>query len=300
MRVCFSAGYMMPLPAGHRFPMGKYGALHDILIREGVIREADIVEPEEAAYDDLRMVHTEEYLADLANGTLSPAAVRRLGLPWSPALVRRARLAVNGTRRAAELALEDGIAGNLAGGTHHAFADRGEGFCTLNDVAVTIRTLQRDGRICRALIVDLDVHQGNGTASIFAGDAAVFTFSMHGQKNYPFHKEVSSLDVGLPDGTADAAFLDALAANLPAAFAAAKPDLVFYLAGVDVVRGDRFGRLALSRDGLHARDRYVLRYLRERHVPLTLVLSGGYAATPQATADLHATVHREALAMRHR
>lgn len=294
MDVWFSPGYTVPLPAGHRFPMGKYAALHEILLREGLITPERTHEPAEADWADLRLVHTPEYLSDLAHGTLAPQAIRRLGLPWAPAMLRRSRLAVGGTLAAAAAALRDGIAANLAGGTHHAFADRGEGFCVLNDVAVAIRVLQRDGRIRRALVVDLDVHQGNGTARIFAGDGDVFTFSIHGARNYPFHKEASTLDVPLPDGTDDAAYLAALHETLPRALAAARPDIVFYLAGVDPVAGDRFGRLAMTRAGLLERDRFVLETLRAAQRATVLVLSGGYARTPEETADLHATVHRAA------
>jgi acetoin utilization deacetylase AcuC-like enzyme len=217
-----------------------------------------------------------------------------MGLPWSPRLVDRSRRAVQGTINAALMALEDGIAANLAGGTHHAYPGHGEGFCVLNDVAVALRVLERSRWLQRALVIDLDVHQGNGTAAIFAGDDAAFTFSMHGAKNYPFHKPPSSHDVGLPDGTTDAAYLDALRTHLPSVLQEAQPDLAFYLAGIDVAAGDRFGRLALTRDGLFDRDAYVIEAVVQAGIPLVLLLSGGYAATPEATADLHAITHRAA------
>jgi acetoin utilization deacetylase AcuC-like enzyme len=285
---------VVPLPEGHPFPMGKFAALHRILLAEGVARPQDLVEPQEAQWADLRLAHGGGYLGALADGSLERAAERRMGLPWSPALVRRSRLATQGTLNAALMALEDGVAGNLAGGTHHAFADRGEGFCVLNDVAVAIRVLKQRSFARRVLVVDLDVHQGNGTAAIFAGDPEVFTFSVHGAKNFPFHKETSSLDVGLPDGTGDDAYLDALAAHLGPAFEEARPDLVFYLAGVDPVEGDRFGRLSLTPAGLRERDRFVLETVRNQGAPVVIVLSGGYAATPERTAELHAVVFREA------
>lgn len=294
MRVSYSPGYFTPLPEGHRFPMAKFPALHAILLRERLIREQDICEPGEAAFDDLRRVHTDAYLRDLAEGALSAQAQRRLGLPWSAALWRRSRLAVQGTINAARFALEDGIAANLAGGTHHAFADRGEGFCVLNDVAIAIRVLQAEGRIARALVVDLDVHQGNGTAEILQDDPTAFTFSMHGEKNYPFLKSRSWRDVALPDGAADEQYVDALMRILPELIELSRPELVLYLAGVDPVRGDRFGRLALTREGLQRRDRFVLQTVRSAGVPLVLLLAGGYAKTPEETADLHAIVHREA------
>lgn len=297
MRVSYTPEYVVPLPEGHPFPMGKFSALYRILLAEGLLRPSDIIEPDEADWATLGLVHTPTYLHRLATGTLDRASLRRMGLPWSRRLVRRSRLAVQGTIQAARMALEDGVAANLAGGTHHAFADHGEGFCVLNDVAVAIRRLQRDARIQRALVIDLDVHQGNGTAAIFQGDRAVYTFSMHGENNYPFQKQRSSRDVNLPDGTDDALYLAALQKHLPEVFEEARPDVAFYLAGVDPVAGDRYGRLRLTRQGLHERDRYVLESACRRGVPLVLVLSGGYARTPEVTADLHAIVHREARAI---
>lgn len=309
MRVSYHDGYTVPLPERHPFPMGKFAALHALLLREGVVRPDEVVAPREADRADLLLVHTPRYLDALFSGTMSPAEVRRMGLPWSPGLVRRSVLAVQGTINAASMALLDGVAGNLAGGTHHAMPDGGEGFCVLNDVAVALRVLQRSGWIRRALVVDLDVHQGNGNAAFFGDERAwpaggVYTLSLHGEKNFPFRKPPSTRDVGLPDGTGDEAYLDALARGLPEALDAARPDLVVYLAGVDVVAGDRFGRLALSRGGLARRDRFVCETVRAVGVPLCLLLSGGYArrgpggaSLPDETADLHATVYREAAAV---
>jgi len=294
MRVSYSDGYYVPLPDGHPFPMAKFPALHRILLDEGLITSEDVVTPRQADWSDLRRVHTTEYLSHLAQGTLSDHAERRMGLPWSERLVYRSRLAVQGTINAAFMALTDGVAANLAGGTHHAFPDRGEGFCVLNDVAVAIRVLQSSCWARRILIVDLDVHQGNGNAAFFADDDSVFTFSMHGAKNFPFEKPPSSLDVPLDDDLSDDAYLDTLKAYLPDTLDAVQPDLVFYLAGIDVAADDRFGRIALSRDGLHARDHYVLSQIHQRDLPAVLLLSGGYAETPRATADLHAVMHREA------
>ncbi len=294
MRVSYSESYYVPLPSGHPFPMGKFPALHRILLEEGLIEPEDVVEPRQADWADLLLAHTRPYLAALAGGTLDRLAERRMGLPWSKQLVVRSRRAVQGTLNASLMALHDGIAANLAGGTHHAFPGHGEGFCVLNDVAVAVRALKRAHWIRRTLVVDLDVHQGNGTAAVLAGEEAAYTFSMHGARNYPFNKVASSLDVGLPDRTSDAPYLEALARHLPLALEAARPDLVFYLAGIDVMEGDRFGRLGLSRAGLHARDRYVLETVHRSGAALVLLLSGGYAETPEATADLHAVVHREA------
>jgi acetoin utilization deacetylase AcuC-like enzyme len=294
VRVCFHPGYVIALPPGHRFPMPKYGLLHELLLAEGLLCARDVVEPGEADWSDLARVHGSDYLAQMRDGTLDASAQRRLGFPWSEALVRRSRLAVQGTLEAARLARADGLAANLAGGTHHAFADHGEGFCVFNDVAVAIRAGRAGGWLGRALVVDLDVHQGNGTASIFAGDPDTYTFSMHGERNFPLHKVRSSRDVALADGTGDAAYLEALAAHLPRALAEARADQCFYVAGVDPVRGDRLGRLALSREGLAARERMVLETLRRAGIPTAIVMGGGYAETPLATAELHAVVHREA------
>jgi acetoin utilization deacetylase AcuC-like enzyme len=274
--------------------MGKFPALHRLLVEEGMLEADDVIEPRQADWADLLLVHTSAYLSRFAAGRLDRAEERRIGLPWSPRLVRRSRLAVQGTVNAALMALQDGISANLAGGTHHAFPDRGEGFCALNDVAVAIRVLARSHWIGRALVVDLDVHQGNGTAASLHGDEASYTFSMHGAQNYPFHKVPSSLDVGLPDRTGDAAYLDLLERWLPTAIETAKPDLVFYLAGIDVVEGDRFGRLSLTGEGLRAREAFVLETIHRRGIPLILLLSGGYASTAEQTAALHAVVHREA------
>ncbi|MEP0546264.1 MAG: histone deacetylase [Rhodothermales bacterium] len=297
MRVSYGPDYFVPLPPRHPFPMGKFPALHRLLLAEGLIRPDEVIAPREADWSDLLLVHTRSYLDKLATGTQSRHEERRMGLPWSPALVRRSRLAVQGTINAAFMALHDGLAGNLAGGTHHAMPGHAEGFCVLNDVAVAIRVLERSRWLRRALIVDLDVHQGNGNAAFFADDPAVFTFSMHGAKNYPFRKPPSSLDVPLPDGTGDADYLATLARHLPGVLDATAPDLVFYLGGIDVRRDDRFGRLALSREGIAARDRFVIESVLERGLPLCLLLSGGYAATPEETADLHAILFREAAAM---
>jgi acetoin utilization deacetylase AcuC-like enzyme len=294
MRVSYCDGYYVPLPDGHPFPMAKFPALHRLLLDEGIIHPEDVVAPRQADWSDLRRVHTAAYLRKLAEGTLSAQEERRMGLPWSKRLVYRSRLAVQGTLNAALMALEDGVAANLAGGTHHAFPDHGEGFCVLNDVAVAIRVLQTSCWAQRILILDLDVHQGNGNAAFFADDDAVTTFSMHGAKNYPFRKPPSTLDVPLDDDTDDETYLQTLQTHLGPVLDAARPDLVFYLAGIDVMEGDRYGRIRLSREGVHARDRTVLRHLHDRDLATVLLLSGGYATTPAATADRHAIMHREA------
>ena len=227
MQYSYHADYFVSLPPSHPFPMAKYPLLLDRLRAVGLAGEPDLMEPLEAALADLRLVHTDDYLRQLAAGSLDAAAVRKIGVPWSPALWRRSRLAAQGTLEAARAALDDGVAANLAGGTHHAFPGHGEGFCMLNDVAVAIRVLQRDTRVRRALVVDLDVHQGNGTAAIFENDASVFTFSMHGERNYPTRKMRSTLDVGLADGVGDDEYLALLQQHVDAIFAGFVPDVVF-------------------------------------------------------------------------
>ena len=297
MRVSYHPDYYVELPPTHPFPMSKYPRVFERLRADGVVTEREVMQPEEAPLERLARVHAAEYLAKLESGTLSDQEVRRLGVPWSPRLWRRSRLAAAGTLLAARAALEDGLAGNVAGGTHHAFADRGEGFCVLNDVAVAIRALQDAGEARRALVVDLDVHQGNGTAAIFEGDPDVFTLSLHGERNYPSRKMRSTLDVGLPDGTGDEAYLAALERALAAALSSFEPDVVFYLAGVDPAAGDRYGRLALTDDGLRRRDRHVVRELRGRGLPVVLLLAGGYASSAERTAELHANTFHEAAAV---
>ncbi len=236
----------------------------------------------------LMLTHDRDYLEAVAACALDARAERRLGFPQSPALVRRSRASVGGTVAAARAALEDGLGVQLAGGTHHAFRDRGEGFCVYNDLVVAARALLAEGAVRRVLVIDLDVHQGNGTAALCAGDPRIATFSVHGDRNYPFVKERSDLDVPLPDGTDDAAYLSALDANLPSFARAARPDLVLYQGGVDVLAGDRFGRLALSLDGVVERDRRVATWCRDAGVPLVTTLGGGYHADVDATVAAHA------------
>ena len=297
MRVSYHPDYRVDLPPTHPYPMGKYPLLHGLLRERGLLAEREIMVPQEAPLEMLGLVHEPAYLADLAAGTLSAADVRRLGVPLTARLWRRSRLAVHGTWLAARAALADGLAANGAGGTHHAFAGHGEGFCVLNDVAIAIRALRAEGEIRRALVIDLDVHQGNGTAAIFAGDPEVYTLSLHGERNYPARKATSTHDVGLPDGTGDAEYLAALGPALDAALDAARPELAFYVAGVDVLAGDRYGRLALSEQGLRQRERHVLARVRASGVPLAIVLGGGYAASTLRTAELHAVVFEEARAL---
>ncbi len=291
MRVSYTSRYYADIGEGHVFPIRKFELVRDRLLREGTLRPQQIVEPLPAAIADVLLVHTEDYVTRLRAGTLSPREIRRLGLPWSKALVRRSFLAAGGTINAARFALEDGIGSNLAGGTHHAYPDRGEGFCVLNDVAIAIRALQRDRLISRAAVVDCDVHQGNGTAAIFEGDETVFTFSMHGAKNYPLFKARSTLDVEMPDGTTDGVYLETLQDNLPRVFNHA-PDLIFYLGGADPYHGDKLGRLALTIEGLRERDHLVLAECKRRGVAVATVMSGGYAANINDTVEIHCNTIR--------
>jgi acetoin utilization deacetylase AcuC-like enzyme len=297
MQVFYTPRYYADIGEGHVFPIRKFELVRDRLLMEGTLAPAEIIEPQPAPVADVLLVHTEDYVTRLRAGSLTPRELRRLGLPWSKALVRRSFLATGGTLAAARAALSTaGIASNLAGGTHHAFPDHGEGFCVLNDVAVTIRALRRDKLIERAAVVDCDVHQGNGTATIFEGDASVFTFSVHGAKNYPVFKARSSLDVELPDATGDETYMHTLAEHLPRVFAH-RPDIVFYLGGADPYAGDKLGRLSLSIAGLRARDEFVLSECLAQGVPVATVMSGGYAADINDTVEIHCNTIRAAKAL---
>jgi acetoin utilization deacetylase AcuC-like enzyme len=297
LTVWSSARYTFPLPAGHRFPVAKYAMLRDRVVADGIVPPERVLDPEGATDPLLLLVHTEDYVRRFVRGALGDAEVRTLGFPWSPELVERSRRAVGGTVAAARHALTHGIAMNLAGGTHHAFADHGEGFCVFNDVAIAIRASQAIGHIRRAAVIDLDVHQGNGTHAIFAGDPDVFTFSMHGGRNYPFHKVAGTVDVELEDGAGDDVYLDLLATSLPRVLAEAQPDLVFFIAGADPHEGDRLGRLKLSFDGLARRDAYVLERCREVGLPVAITIGGGYGVNIADTVAVHATTVRIAASM---
>ena len=305
-----SARYVIPLPAGHRFPIAKYTMLRDRALADGLLEPQRLHEPPRAAESDLRLVHSERYIASVLRGSLTEDEQRRIGFPWSPALVERSLRAVGGTCEAAAAALRDGVAINLAGGTHHAFPDHGEGFCVFNDVAVAIRRLQARGEISRAAVVDLDVHQGNGTHAVFADDESVFTFSMHGGRNYPFRSSDAGprkdephaygirvpgdLDIDLPDGTGDDEYLAALDRALPGVLASAMPDLVVYLAGADPHEGDRLGRMALTFDALARRDAMVLEACREVGIPVAITIAGGYGRDLDDTVRVHLNTIRVA------
>jgi acetoin utilization deacetylase AcuC-like enzyme len=291
MRVFYTPRYYADIGDTHIFPIRKFELVRDRLLADGTLFPDELIEPAPARIEDVRLVHTEDYVSRLCSGQLTSKEVRRLGLPWSESLVRRSFYAVGGTISAALCALEDGFSSNLAGGTHHSFPDRGEGFCVLNDVAVAIRTLRSCRLIHRAAIVDCDVHQGNGTATIFADDADTFTFSVHGANNYPLFKARSTLDIELPDGTTDAEYLHTLACALPDVFKW-NPDIVFYLAGADPYADDKLGRLSLSLEGLRQRDYCVLSECYKREVPVATVMSGGYAKDINDTVEIHCNTIR--------
>lgn len=264
--------------------MAKYGMLR---ARVAAAQLASLEVPAAATDTDLQRVHTPDYVRRVSSGALDPAEQRTIGFPWSPAMVERSRRSAGATLATARQALVDGVAVSLAGGTHHAFPDHGEGFCVFNDVAVAVRVLQAEALARQVLIVDCDVHQGNGTAAIFAGDEDVFTLDLFAEKNYPFRKEAPDLAVPLPDGSGDALYLDRLGEALPRAIATARPDLAIYVSGADPHAGDRLGRLGLTKDGLEERDRTVLGTLRRQGVPVAVTMAGGYGRNLQDTVDIH-------------
>lgn len=276
----------IPLPAGHKFPLEKYALLRETLAAEAV---CDFAPAPEADPADLELAHDPAYVRAFLSGAIEPAAMRRIGFPWSEQLVRRTLASAGGTLAATRDALATGFGGNLAGGTHHAFYSEGSGFCVFNDIAIAIRKTRR-----RAAVVDLDVHQGDGTAAIFEGDPAVFTLSLHGESNFPFHKQRSTIDIGLPDGTGDDVYLSRLADALPA-ISEFRPEIVFYQSGVDGLAGDRLGRLALTFEGLIRRDAMVFEMCRIGGFPLVLTLGGGYADPIARTVAAHANTYRAAL-----
>jgi acetoin utilization deacetylase AcuC-like enzyme len=296
MRAWSSARFTVPLPDGHRFPIAKYARIRDEIVARGLLPRQAIEEPDRADRWALELVHTPPYADAVLGGTLLAAEVRRLGFPWSPDLRERSLRTVQGTLEAARDALETGLGINLAGGTHHAYPGHGEGFCVFNDVAIAIRVLQREGRLGRAAVVDLDVHQGNGTAHIFTDDPDVFTFSMHGARNYPFRKERSALDVELDDGCEDATYLAALDAHLGPVLDAARPELVFYLGGADPYVQDRFGRLGLTMGGLLERDVRAFDAFRGRGLPAVVTLAGGYARELEDVVTIQSNTVEAALA----
>lgn len=288
-----SARYTAPM-GNHSYPMEKYRLVPERLLAEDILTSDALVEPQPIALGDILRVHTPAYVHAFINGTLERKALLRLGLPWSQELVRRAFAVIGGTLGAARAALRDGIAANLAGGTHHAFADHGEGYCIFNDLVIVLRRLRAEGCIRRALIIDLDVHQGNGTAALCQTDPDTFTFSMHAANNYPTHKEHSSWDIALPDGTTDEQYLGRLEESLPVLLERGRPDLILYQAGVDALQGDRFGKLALSMAGVGERDRITCAFARRAGIPLVVTLGGGYARDINRIVTAHCQTVRAA------
>jgi acetoin utilization deacetylase AcuC-like enzyme len=292
MYISWSPVYKYVLPEGHRFPMIKYELLPEQLIYDGTIRESDLIQPGLLSQEDALRTHTAEYWRKMNEVDFTPKEERLIGFPINPAFVTRARHISQGTLEGALHALKHGIAYNTAGGTHHAFADHGEGYCCFNDQAVAAHYLLNHGHAKRILFIDLDVHQGNGTAHIFQDHAAVFTFSVHGERNYPLRKEQSSLDIGLPDGVEDAAYLGVIATHLPRIFDTFEPDFVFYQAGVDILETDKLGRLKVTQAGCMNRDRYVLGLCKRAKIPVQVSMGGGYSHRIADIIDAHANTYR--------
>ncbi|MEO8165847.1 MAG: histone deacetylase, partial [Betaproteobacteria bacterium] len=287
MKIFYTDHFVLPLPEGHRFPMQKYEMLRERVRQAGLAGDEPLREPAAATDGEILRAHDAAYLRRVTRGELEPAEMRRIGFPWTQQMVERSRRSAGATIEACRAALQEGIGVNLAGGTHHAFRDHGEGYCVFNDSAIATLAMQAEGRIRRAAILDCDVHQGNGTASILAQDPTIFTFSIHGARNFPFRKEASDLDIEMADGTGDDEYLAALERGICHALSAAQPDLAVYLAGADPYLDDRLGRLSLTKDGLAARDRIVLELCRSAGVPVTIVMAGGYARKISDTVDIH-------------
>ncbi len=294
MQAFHSNQYVIELPDDHKFPIIKYAKIRQRLVNEGTLAEKNISEPALASRDEILLVHTADYHDRFVEGQLTAREIRRLGLPWSQSLVRRSRFSVAGTMAAARIALKEGASANLGGGTHHAFADHGEGFCVFNDIAIAINLLRTEGAIHRAAVIDCDVHQGNGTAAIFADEPEVFTLSLHGEKNYPLIKQQSTIDVAFADGTQDDEYLYLLEENLAPVLERFRPDIVFYQAGVDPLHKDRLGRLALTAEGLIRRDAMVFKACQARSLPCVITLGGGYANHVDDTVEAHCNTIRTA------
>ena len=287
MKIFYADHFVLPLPPGHRFPMAKYRMLRERVIAAGIVPPHELVEPPAATDAQLTLAHDPAYVRRVADGALDAQEQRRIGFPWSPQMVERSRRSVGATMSAAGAALDDGFAVNLAGGTHHAYADRGEGYCIFNDVAVAIRWLLQEQRIRRAVIFDTDVHQGNGTAAIFRDEPDIFSFSVHGANNFPFRKECSTLDIALPDGSTDREYLGAIAEGLATAFATDRFDIAFYIAGADAHEHDQLGRLHVTAQALARRDEMILGACARLGVPVVVVMGGGYGRDVGDTVAIH-------------
>ena len=295
IKIAFDPIYAHPLPAGHRFPMLKYELIPAQLLHEGTISQQNIFAPPPCALDIICSTHNISYVDKLLNQTLSPSEQRKIGFPQSQELTNRELIITRGTIDCCHHALTSGVALNVAGGTHHAFADRGEGFCLLNDFAVAANYLLHNKLAKQILIIDLDVHQGNGTARLFKNEPKVFTFSMHGRHNYPFHKEVSDLDVPLEDGVGDEEYLKLLRQNLLHLIQTIKPDFAFYLSGVDILETDRFGKLKVTLEGCKQRDEFVFKTLRQHNTPCTVAMGGGYSQDIKMIVEAHCNTFRTAI-----
>ena len=292
LKIAFHPIYQHPLPEGHRFPMLKYELLPEQLLYEGSCTKDNFFEPEIPIDDHILRVHTQDYFQDLKQLTLDKRAARKIGFPLSTILVEREVVIADGTIKASEFALQHGIAMNIAGGTHHAYTNRGEAFCLLNDQAIGARYLQQKKLANKILIVDLDVHQGNGTAEIFQNDASVFTFSMHGKGNYPFKKEISDLDIALENDTDDDTYLNLLYETLPKLITQEQPDFIYYLCGVDVIATDKLGKLGMSIEGCKARDSFVLETCNTNNIPVMCSMGGGYSPDIKTIVEAHANTFR--------
>ena len=297
MLVAFDPIFAHPLPEGHRFPMAKYELIPEQLLREGVITHSQIHQPRPADEQTILLTHTLPYWEQLKHQTLTDKEQRRIGLPQSPALTLREIVICQGSIDCALYAMENGVGLNVAGGTHHAFADRGEGFCLLNDFAVAANYLLEQRLVKQVLIIDLDVHQGNGSAAIFRGKREVFTFSMHGAHNYPFHKEVSDWDVPLQDGMDDEAYLGTLQKCLPVLISQVRPDIVFYLSGVDILETDRYGKLKVTENGCRRRDEMIFQALKQHRIPCAVAMGGGYSLQLRDIVNAHCNTFKAAAAI---
>jgi acetoin utilization deacetylase AcuC-like enzyme len=295
LKAFYTDHFVLPLPPEHRFPMQKYALLRQRAVSSGLFGPDNLAAPAATTDAEITRVHTPDYLHRVQHGRLTAQEIRRIGFPWSPEMVERSRRSSGATIAACRAALVDGFAANLAGGTHHAFADAGQGFCVFNDSAIAARAMQAEGRVRRVIIIDCDVHQGNGTAAILADDPTIFTFSIHGAKNFPFHKERSDLDIELEDGTGDEAYLEALQQGLRQSLHRARADLAIYLAGADPYVGDRLGRLALSKAGLAQRDHLVFDLCQSAGLPVAISMAGGYAPQVEDIVDIHFQTIRAAV-----
>lgn len=295
VKIAYSPVYKYELPEGHRFPMIKYELIPEQLLYEGSVTDDHFFHPDQLTEKQLLLTHTTEYITKLNNLTLDKKEIRNIGFPVAKSLIERGKYIANGTLQCARHAIKNGCAMNIAGGTHHSFADRGEGFCIYNDIAISANVLLAEKALNKILVIDLDVHQGNGTAKIFENDDRVFTFSMHGERNYPTRKETSNLDIGLPDKTEDRHFLKQLKDTLPKLIDDVEPDMIFYLSGVDILDSDKLGRLSVSKDGCKERDRFVLNSCKTNDIPVAVSMGGGYSVKISDIVDAHANTFRVAL-----